>query len=128
MLGRVLPTRPGKLVRYVNYSVLQAALVTSNTLTHHLEFAQSLLRPDMEVHIGDGHPICQGLHALQLSNRPLVYQYSPKNESLLFAARSLVDLWQGHDSVLEEYTCPRVVRSSCPFWRGRDEGKFETIC
>ena len=64
----------------------------SIALIHPLEFTQTINQPDMLLTIGDGHPLCQALCELQLSRQPLVYQYSPRNESLLFPPRNLVDI------------------------------------
>ena len=90
--GRVLPTGPGKSIRYVNYSLLQGALLTSNTLFNPLEFSQSINRPDMELIIEHGHPICQTLRNLKLARYPLVYQYIPKSETILFPPRNVRDI------------------------------------
>jgi len=90
--GRVLPTGPGKPFRYVNYSLLQDALLASSSHFNPLEFCQSINQPDMELIIGDGHPICQTLRDLQLAKNPLVYQFIPKGEAILFPPRNVREI------------------------------------
>lgn len=64
----MLLTRPGKMIRYVNYTVPQDVLLISNT------------------------PSIRWNWANPSTTQPVVYQYSPKNETLLFPARNLGDI------------------------------------
>lgn len=91
LAGRVLPTRPGKPMRYATYAVDNGSLLTINFLVNPLEFAQSRRREDFMLQVGQGHPICQALHEIELARHPLLYQFSPRGEAILFPARNVRD-------------------------------------
>jgi hypothetical protein len=92
LTGRVLPTKPGKPMRYATYAVDQGRLLSINFLINPLEFAQSRRREDFVLQVGQEHPICQALHEIELSSHPLLYQFSPRGESILFPARNVRDV------------------------------------
>ena len=89
--GRVLPTSKGKPMRYVTYSVKDGIPLVANVWVNPLDFAQSTNRSHAEIEIGTGHEICDELRGIGLSTRPIIYQYSPANEAILFAGRNLMD-------------------------------------
>ena len=88
--GRVLPTTKGKAMRYLTYSVKDGIPLVANVVVDPLEFAQSARGRDATLELGD-HPIAQALRGIGLGRKPLMYQYSPRNEAILFAGRNLID-------------------------------------
>jgi hypothetical protein len=89
--GRVLPTSRGKIARYATYSVKDGIPLTANVLTDPLEFAQSRNPQDASLVLGPDHPIAEALRGVDLAPQPMMYQYCPRTEAILFAGRNLVD-------------------------------------
>lgn len=89
--GKALPTSRGKVVRFVTYSVKDGIPLVANVVQNQIEFAQSRSRRDAELRLGHGHPIARALAGIQLSKDPLLCQWSPLNEAILFAGRNLMD-------------------------------------
>jgi len=88
--GKVLPTAPAKMLRYRAYSMKEGLPLCANVYTNRLAFAQSASRQAAALQLGD-HDIARQLRALDLSKSPLMYQYCPKNELILFGPRNLID-------------------------------------
>ncbi len=88
--GKVLPGSPAKVTRYVTYSVLDRIPLAANIYTNPLEFKQSISGDDAAVELGD-HQIAETLKQIGLSKKPLVYQFSPLTEVILFGGRNLID-------------------------------------
>jgi hypothetical protein len=89
--GRDLPTRKGKGIKYVTYSIRDGRPLMTDVNINPLQFAQSRSRKDAELDIGANHPICRELEDIGLSKKPFMYQYSPVNEAILFAGREVED-------------------------------------
>ena len=89
--GGVLPTSPGKRIRLVTYSFRDGIPIVTNVVQDPLEFAQSAKSGAARLEIGDGHPIADQLRQMGLSEQPVLYQFSPKFEAILFAGRNLLD-------------------------------------
>ena len=89
--GRMLPTTAGKLTHYTTYSVLDGITLAANVFVNPLEFAQTTDKKAATLEIGSDHPISEKLRELDLSPAPLLYQFSPVNEAILFAGRNLMD-------------------------------------
>jgi hypothetical protein len=87
--GRVFPTGPGKPIRYVTYAAEQDSLVVADVLVNQLEYAESRSGDSVQLELGESHPIARTLKSLKLASRPLFYQYSPRNEAILFPARNV---------------------------------------
>ncbi len=88
--GKVLPTAPSPVARFVTYSVKDNVPLVANVLTNALEFAQSRNPHTAELTLGD-HAIADALRAIDLSPKPVVYQYCPRTEAILFAGKNLMD-------------------------------------
>ncbi|NLH48305.1 MAG: acetoacetate decarboxylase family protein [Myxococcales bacterium] len=88
--GKVQPVAPGKVSRFVTYSVKDNIPLVANVLTNPLEFAQSRDPEAAQLTLGD-HAIADTLRTLELSPKPLLTQYCPKTEAILFAGRNLQD-------------------------------------
>lgn len=89
--GKTLPTRPDKRTRIRSYSVKNGIPLATNIDINPLEFAQSMKRDAATLEIGSSHAICHELHGIGLSARPVLYQYMPLNEAILFPPRNLMD-------------------------------------
>ena len=89
--GKTLPTARGKQTRFVCYSVKEGIPLVANVYQNPIEFAQTRHRDSAQLELGAGHPTALTLRNLGLSPYPLVYQYSPVNEAILFAGRNLMD-------------------------------------
>lgn len=89
--GKNLSTRPQKNpMRYGAYSTKDGHSLCANVYTNPLQYAQTLMPNAATLELGT-HPIADTLRTLKLSKRPLMYQYCPKNELVLFGPRNLID-------------------------------------
>lgn len=91
MTGRVLPAKQGKPIRYLTYAVENGTLVSTNFLVNPLEFVESRRQSDFVLELGKDHPICTAIGNIELAENPLIYQFSPRGEAILFPARNLRD-------------------------------------
>ena len=73
-----------------SYNEFAISFVT-NIYFNQLEFAESRDKQAAALEIGSGHRICDDLQKIGLSATPVVYQYSPLNQAILFAGRNLLD-------------------------------------
>lgn len=89
--GRLLPTAMGKVKRFITYSVLDGIPLAANVYQNPLKYAESKHKDSALLELGDDHPISASLRGIELSPSPLMYQYSPVNEAILFAGRNLMD-------------------------------------
>ena len=89
--GKALPTSRGKVVRFVTYSMKDGIPLVANVYQNPIEYAQSRRSQAAELTLGDEHPTAQKLMGIRLSPSPLMYQFSPVNEAILFAGRNLMD-------------------------------------
>ena len=89
--GRDLPTRPGKDARFKTYPVKDGITLCGNVYTSHLSYAESRRGADASLTLGTQHPICGELRGIELSEKPLIYQYSAENECVLFGPHNLID-------------------------------------
>jgi len=88
--GRKLPTKPGKLTRYITYSMENGNPLVAEVLVNPLEYAQSYLGHTVELELGSRHRVSDVLKQIDLGKRALAYQYSPVNEAILFPARNII--------------------------------------
>lgn len=92
MTCQILQTNRGKPTRYVTYAVDDDVLVFTNFLVNPLKFAESRRKKDFFLEVGSGHPICQTLKDIELSSAPLIYQFMPRGEAILFPGRNIRDV------------------------------------
>lgn len=92
MIGKIIPTKEVSPIRYVSYTMIQNNLLATNTLVNPLEFGVSNHKDDVVIQIENEHPLGQELNKLGLGKHPLSYQFSPRNELILFPARNVRDL------------------------------------
>ena len=89
--GRHQKTAPGKTLRFKTYSIKDGIPLCANIYTNPIEFKQTMDRNAVHLDIGSGHAICSELNSIGLSRKPLVLQYIPVNEMVLFPPRNLID-------------------------------------
>lgn len=78
-------------LRYKTYSLKNGLPMCANILLNPLAFAQTLRPQSARLSLNPGHPIADALLGLDLGTRPLIYQYAPRAELVLFAPRNLGD-------------------------------------
>ena len=88
--GRRLPTRMGKLTRYITYAVENGNPLVAEVLVNPIEYAEMYGGRAVELELGSGHRISEVLKQIDLGKRALAYQYSPVNEAILFPARNVI--------------------------------------
>jgi Acetoacetate decarboxylase (ADC) len=89
--GKILPATRGKITRFVTYSIVEEIPVTANVVVNPLEFAQSRDSQSASLELGPTHPIAEALREIGLGSRPIVYQFSPVTEAVLFGGRNVMD-------------------------------------
>jgi len=88
--GRHLHTKKGPFVEATTYSVMEGITIHAKICTDALEFGQSLKPDAAELTLAD-HPLADALRKLGLSQHPLLYQYCPLTEAILFGGRNLME-------------------------------------
>ncbi len=78
-------------LRYKTYSMKNGLPLCANIDLNPLQFAQTTRRNAARLQLHPGHAIADTLLALDLSSHPLIYQYCPHSELVLFAPRNLND-------------------------------------
>lgn len=91
MQGRNLPTSRGKLARYVIHTRKGSIPLSANLYVNPTQFRQALGMNNAQLEIGSGHPVCAQLNGLGLGNQPVLYQYMPSYEAILFGSKNLID-------------------------------------
>ena len=81
----------GNLISGNSDSNIEDIPLVTNIHINQLEFAESRGKQAATLEIGSDHKICEDLHKIGLSQTPVVYQYSPLNQAILFAGRNLMD-------------------------------------
>jgi hypothetical protein len=89
--GTVLPVTRGKNSKIITYSVINNIPLVTNVHINQLEFGESRDKQGATLEFGSDHSICEGLQNIGLSATPILYQYSPLNQAILFAGRNLID-------------------------------------
>jgi len=89
--GKVLPTTRGKIARFITFSIVDEIPVRANVVVDPLEFAQSRDAQSAILQLGATHPVAQELREIDLSSNPVMYQFSPVTEAILFGGRNLMD-------------------------------------
>jgi hypothetical protein len=90
--GKKLKTSQGPLTRTIVYNQKDGKMIYTNFYVKQDQFVQSMNRNDAQLKIGGHHEVCNTLRALSLSSKPLVYQYSPGFQAILFDTKNLIDI------------------------------------
>lgn len=89
--GKQIRTSPEKVLRFKTYSVKGGTPLVSNIYMNPIEFGQSMSKDSAELSLGENHPVARQLKDMELSDKPLFYQYIPANELILYGPRNLMD-------------------------------------
>lgn len=89
--GAKRDTSQGKRLRFKTYSLIDDIPLCANVYANPIEYAEAIRPNDVTLELGREHRIARRLRQLELGSRPLLYQYSPRNELILFAPRNLID-------------------------------------
>lgn len=89
--GKKLPASKGPVARFGIYTRLNNIPLKSNVYLNPIQFSQSYQKDSATLDIGSGHEICDVLKTLDIGKYPNVYQFSPKYEAILFAAKNIMD-------------------------------------
>jgi hypothetical protein len=89
--GRKLATSPGKLTKYILHTVKAGKQLRANLYLNPKQYCQALGRNNAQMEIGTDHKICAEIKDMGLSKSPLLYQYIPSYEAMLFMSKNLID-------------------------------------
>ncbi|MGE5403713.1 MAG: acetoacetate decarboxylase family protein [Candidatus Saccharibacteria bacterium] len=91
--GKQLNTKPSPISHFRTYSVKDGITLIGTIYNSNLRFAQHVLfhPDDARLEIYNQHPISKDLLTLDLSEKPVVYQYSDLDDMVLFGGRNLID-------------------------------------
>ena len=89
--GKTPATGAGKRLEYTTYSLKDGNPLRTRILVNPLEFAQSVSRDAARLEIGSGHQICEELQSIGLGAKPILYQYCPQAEAILFGPNAAGD-------------------------------------
>jgi len=92
LTGKKLKTSKEDILRYSTFSEKDGIALMANLHINPLEFSQSLSSDSCSLKLYDEHPIGQRLRTLELSDNPVLYQYAPQFEGILFPARNVRDV------------------------------------
>jgi len=88
--GKKLKISPEKVNRFKTYSIKEDVPLAANIYMNPREFGKSMSKNAAQLTLGD-HDIAEQMRALDLSKKPLFFQYMPMMESILYAPRNLMD-------------------------------------
>ncbi len=91
LTGKKLSVKKGPIIRFRTYSIKNGIPLVANIYTNPIEYAETMDRNSARLEIGNEHTICKELKSIELSKKPITYQFIPKNEVILFPPRNLMD-------------------------------------
>jgi hypothetical protein len=89
--GKNVGTSRGRLTKYLIHTVKNGIPLKANLYINPLKFRQTIGLGHAGLELGGSHPICAGLRDLGLSSFPVIYQYMPSYEAILFNSKNLMD-------------------------------------
>lgn len=89
--GEALPTGPEKVNRYRTFSIKDGVPLVANVVMQPIAFGQSMRPQAARLTLGERHPIARSLRGLGLGRWPLLFQYAPVMEAILYGPRNLMD-------------------------------------
>ena len=91
LTGNVLRTRGSGETRVKVFSQKNGHMLASNMYTDVVEFGETYNRNAAKLEFGAAHPIGRALSDIDLSPRPLLYQYCPRIRMALFLPHNVED-------------------------------------
>ena len=90
--GPVLPTAGKGHGSYKKfYPVYNGITIRGDVIDYYSEYAETRNTEKVKLSIGNDHPICSELKAIDLSDKAFAYHYVPSCESILFGPRNLAE-------------------------------------
>ena len=89
--GKNTETSRGRLTKYKLYTSKGGIPLGANLYMNPLQYAQMSGRNMAALELGTGHRISTDLRDLALGRRPLLYQYIPSYEAILFGSKNIID-------------------------------------
>jgi hypothetical protein len=90
--GKKTKTSQGPVTRSLVFNEKDGKMIYANFYVKQDQFAQTMGGSSAQLEIGRGHGVCDTLRALSLSRSPLVYQFSPRFQAILFDTKNLIDI------------------------------------
>ena len=84
-----IPANTNKKIRYVTYPVKDDSAQHADILMNAQQFGQSFNPFRMKITLGETHEIANELRNALIGNRPLLYQYIPKLQMILYSPSRL---------------------------------------
>lgn len=89
--GKKTKTSQGRLTKYIMHTVKNGIVLKGNIYVNPKQFRQTIGFGAARLDIGQGHRICTELRDMKLSRMPVIYQYIPSYETILFNSKNLMD-------------------------------------
>lgn len=92
LTGKEIPASSrGKVAKYKLHTEKNGIPLSANLFINPLQYAQVLGRNNARLELAQGHRIADELRDMQLSKQPVIYQYMPSYEAILFGSKNLID-------------------------------------
>lgn len=91
MRGKQVRTSRGRLTKYIIHTMKNGIELKANLYINPIQYRQSPGFWTAGLDIADSHRICTELRDMRLSRRPVLYQYMPNYEAILFNSKNLID-------------------------------------
>ena len=88
--GQKLQTVPEKVNRFKTYSIKDGVPLVANVYMNPVEFGKSMRGGVAQLFLGN-HDIAKKLQEINLSPKPIFFQYMPVMEAILYGPRNLMD-------------------------------------
>ncbi len=89
--GRKTGTSRGRITKYNTYTVKNGIPLKANLYINPIQYRQTIGLGSAKLEIGSGHGICTELKDMSLSRWPVLYQYIPSYEAILFNSKNIID-------------------------------------
>lgn len=91
LTGAQMPTARGKLTKYRLHTRKNGIPLRANLYLNPLQYRQVRGGNAAHLDLHPGHAIADELREMQLSKQPVLYQYMPTYEAILFGSKNLMD-------------------------------------
>jgi hypothetical protein len=89
--GKNTKTSRGRLTKYIIHTMKEGIPLKANLYINPIQYRQTIGFGAASLDIAGGHRICTELRDMGLSRLPVLYQYMPSYEAILFNSKNLID-------------------------------------
>ncbi len=89
--GKNVKTSRGRLTKYILHTLKGGIPLKANLYINPIQYRQTIGFNAAKLDIGSHHRICTELRDMGLSRLPVLYQYIPSYEAILFNSKNLID-------------------------------------